>query len=241
MQIKKGWTINWAKQILDKSPNETALSPEALIQLVNAFPVTLKDDKRSLVLKGELFGTKVIAKQPRDKNRRTWSRLLSLFRPAEAAQSFINLQRFAEHAIPAPKAIAVLQEYNFNRVVDSWLIYEFIEGVPSTKDDLPKIIGLIDRLHQFGFQHNDPHYENFLSNDGDISLIDCKGKKRLGNFSDCYDFILLNNYHPEASVDLIKRHAAYKTESLGFQLAKMYKGYKNLRGKLKKKLRKKRS
>ena len=60
---------------------------ENLLQEIAALPITLKDDKRSLVKKGVLLNQTVIAKQPRDKNRRIWSRILSLFRNGEAYQT----------------------------------------------------------------------------------------------------------------------------------------------------------
>lgn len=236
------WSITWSDQMLAANHSDIqTLSANNVIDLIKAFPVTFKDDKRSLVLKGALFNKTVIAKQPRDKNRRTWSQLLSLLRPAEAKHSFYNLQRFADCAISAAQPIALLEQHSIGRVVDSWLIYEYIEGVPSTQDDLVEIVQLIDQLHKHNYQHNDPHYKNFLKNaSGELLLIDCKGKKRVGNFTDCYDFMLLNSYHPEASIDLIKQHASFKTDSFGYQCARVYAAYKELRSQWKKKLRKNR-
>jgi len=239
-QLKKqGWSIQWNTELLDDSSNVENLSPEQVIDTVNAFPVVLKDDKRSLVIRGDFLGHNVIAKKARDKNRRRWAQFLSLFKPAEALKSFQGLAEFSRKSINAAKPIAVLEKHKYGAVFDSWLIYQFIEGDVTSKDDLPDIIQSIDYLHQKDYQHADPHCDNFLrDSNGDIVFIDCKGKKRLGHFSDCFDYLLLQNYYPDVSDEFIQRFAKFDTQSTAYKLAKTYNGYRKGRSKLKSILRK---
>lgn len=238
-QLKKqGWSIQWNTELLDESVKTDTLSPEHVIDVITSFPLTLKDDKRSLVLKGEFLGHTVIAKKARDKNRRKWARFLSIFQPAEALKSFQGLLEFSHKSIKAAQPIAVLEKHSNGAVFDSWLIYQFLEGDVTTKDDLPDIIRSIDHLHTQGYQHADPHCDNFLRNsDGEIAFIDCKGKSRLGHFSDCFDFLLLQNYYPEVSNEFIQRYAKFDTKSIAYKVAKLYDSYKKGRDKVKKTLR----
>jgi len=118
---------------------------------------TLKDNHRSLVLKGELNGKVVIAKQPRDKNKRLWARVLSYLEPSEAAQTLESLEEFDQLGIPSVQPILVLEKRVLGAVVDSWLVYEYRAGVPSQDKHLPRVIKLLQQLHTAGFRHNDPN------------------------------------------------------------------------------------
>ena len=92
---------------------------------------TLKNNHRSLVLKGTLNGKMIVAKQPRDKNKRLWARILSYVEPSEAAQTLESLELFHQRDIASVQAILVLEKLRFGAVVDSWLVYEYREGQSS--------------------------------------------------------------------------------------------------------------
>ena len=107
-----------------KSLNEI---PELLASLSN-LPVALKDNHRSLVMLGEIANKKLVAKQPRDKNKRLWSKVLSYLELSEAAQTLLTLERFHELGIPSVQPLFVLEKRVLGAVVDSWLCYEYREG-----------------------------------------------------------------------------------------------------------------
>lgn len=232
------WHCQWAD---NSALAQTQQEIVALLEQVALLPITLKDDKRSLVKQGELFGKMVVAKQPRDKNRRKWSRLLSWVRPSEARHTFNTLQNFAEQSIESVTPIAVFEKRSFGLVVDSWLFYEYRAGNATTREDLPRVITVLDQLHRAGYQHNDPHFGNFLiDDDNTLFLIDCKGKRRLSTLTDHYDYLLLSQRNADVSLADIGQHIDLSQQTIGHRLAHFYAGYKNLRNTWKRRWREKR-
>jgi len=231
---------DWSCYVSDKNQPEIP-SIEQLLEKIEDFDVTLKDDRRSLVKLGQLNGQKVVAKQHRDKNRRKWSRLLSLIGAAEAKLSFITLIEFKEKGIESLTPICLLEKKRLAMVVDSWLLYEYREGRSSDRSYLPQIIEQLKIIHRHGYRHEDPNFDNFLIDaNGAMFLIDCRGKRRSGLFSDYYDFILLEGGGK------FKRHEVEKLIdidpfSIGYWQARIYRGYIDLRTKWKELIGRRRS
>ena len=113
---------------------------ETLLDDIAALPRTLKDDRRSLVKVGPLLGRETVAKQPRDKNRRLWSRLLSLVRNGEARQTMLTLLEFQAGGIESVNPFLVLEKKQRGLLVDSWILYEFRAGEPAGIEQLDEII-----------------------------------------------------------------------------------------------------
>ncbi len=211
-----------------------------LLAHIQSFPITLKDDKRSLVKQGELLGKQVIAKQPRDKNRRKWIRALSLIRKSEALSAQETLSDFEQQGIESVKPICVLEQRKNGMVIDSWLIYEFREGSESNVTKLPEILSLLNQLHLSGYRHDDPNFGNFLVDSNDsLFLIDCKGKKRLGYFSDYYDYMLLSQRNEGVDMDTLIDAVGINTNLWAYKLAQCYAAYKRKRTEFKEKRRQK--
>lgn len=212
-------------------------SIEQVQQLISDLPITLKDGYRSCVKKGSMFGLTVAAKQPRDKNRRRWSRILSLLRHGEAKQMFVALTQFKQLGIESLTPLLVLEQRKAGMIMDSWVVYEFREGQPSDVQSLPQIVTLLKQLHRGGYRHNDPNFGNFLLDpDGKLFLIDCVLRPRRGSYTDCIDFFLLSriNNITAAQVDAL---VMPNRLSLGYWLARTVLGYRSKRSKLKRLLR----
>lgn len=90
-----------------------------LLEALTQLPKTLKDNHRSLVMHGELAGKRLIAKQPRDKNKRLWARILSYIEQTGATKSLSTLERFHELGIQSVQPLFVLQKRRFVPVMDS--------------------------------------------------------------------------------------------------------------------------
>lgn len=212
-------------------------SIENIFEAINQFPKVLKDDRRSLVKQGSLLGMQVIAKQPRDKNRRKWAQFLSMFRLAEARQTFESLISFKEQGIPSVDPICVLEKRVKRQVVDSWLIYQYRAGEPCDASSLPAMVGLLKALHANGYRHEDPTYGNFLIDpDGEMFLIDCKGKAKGGEFAAYYDYMMLSMNNPGISAEHVEALIEIDRWSPGYQLARLYRGYRNTRSRLKRRV-----
>jgi len=184
---------------------------------IHEFPISLKDDRRSLVKLGTMNHGQVIAKQPRDKNRRKWMRFLSLFGPAEARRTFIALLEFKAKGIESLEPICLLEKRRYGMVIDSWLLYKYREGKPSTECHIPQIVEQLKALHRHGYQHQDPHF-------------------RTGRFSDYYDFMLFSN---DKFDDVIMPLIDVNKYSLGYWQARAYRAYIRLRKFIKQKIRRK--
>ena len=231
------WQCQWSP-VWSAEGEQADTSMRDVLNLIADFPVTLKDDKRSLVKRGTLFGSEVIAKSPRDKNGRKWSRFLSLFRQSEVMKTLSTLTDFWEKSIPSVKPVCVFEKRVFGFVTDSWLIYEFKEGVVSDINKLHHIVILLNTLHRYGYRHDDPNFGNFLVDDNEkLFLIDCKGKSKIGSFSEYYDFILLSERNQGVQLEELLTMAGLNNSSLGYQLARFYAFYKEKRTQLKKRIR----
>lgn len=222
----------WVAQL-----SEISVLREQLSQLDE----TLKNNHRSLVLKGTLNGKTVIAKQPRDKNKRLWARILSYLEPSEAAQTLESLEIFHQRGIASVQPILVLEKLGFGAVVNSWLVYEYREGQSSQEQDLPRVIDFLHKLHKAGFRHNDPNLGNFLIDPKDeMFLLDCKGRKRSGNFSDANDFFLLKKINKTLSDFELSDVHQLDRFSWGYRLALAYNKVKLARSFLKDRIKKNR-
>ena len=214
--------------------------PELLEQF-NQLSTTYKNNHRSFVAKGKLGQKTVVAKQPRDKNKRIWSRILSYFEPSEVAQTLISLELFHNHGIESVQPLFILEKKVLGAVVDSWICYEHREGQASQEHHLEEIIGLLNKLHQSGFRHNDPNFGNFLLDEHDtMFLLDCRGRKRSGNFSDANDFFLLKKINKTLVNFKVSDIDQLDQSSFGYRTALAYNKMKLARSFIKDRIKKNR-
>lgn len=239
LEVKKHG--DWRCLCNQRQQNWVASLPEIpeLLDRLRALTTTLKDNHRSLVMLGDLSGRNIVAKQPRDKNRRLWARALSLIEQTEAAQTLTTLEQFHELGIPSVQPLFVLEKRVFGAVVDSWVSYEFRDGTPCQENDLPSIIELLRTMHDNGFRHNDPNLGNFLvDNNGEMFLLDSRGRKRTGNFSDANDFFLLKKINKTLTEFRISDVDHLDQTTMGFKLAFAYTKIKSARSFIKDRIRK---
>ena len=214
--------------------------PELLTSLSD-LPTTLKDNHRSLVMLGEIANKKVIVKQPRDKNKRLWARILSYFELSEAAQTLLTLEHFYELDIPSVQPLFVLEKRALGAVVDSWLCYEYREGIACQETHVPAVIEMLRKIHLAGYRHNDPNLGNFLiDNNGQLFVLDSRGRKRTGNFSDANDFFLFKKVNKSLSDFQVSDVKHLDSKSFGYRLAFVYTKLKSARSFIKDRVKKKR-
>jgi len=213
-----------------------------LLSDLENLPETLKDNHRSRVMRGRIMGKHVIAKQPRDKNKRLWARVLSYIELTEASQTLSTLERFHELNIPSVQPLLVLEKRLFGAVVDSWICYEFREGTPCDESCVPDVIDMMKKIHSAGFCHNDPHLSNFLKDkNGEMFVLDSRGRKRRGNFSDANDFLLFKSINKTLSDFQVSDLTHLDTKSFVYRLALAYTKFKSARSFVKDKIRKNRT
>ena len=180
------WVGHWPS-----TANPALSNIGALLDLVERPGTVIKDDHRTFLKRVAFCGFDVAAKQPRDKNRRVWIRLLSLIRRSEVRFTLATLERLLHAGVPSVVPLAALERRRFGMVIDSWLFYRYREGVRCGEQELAEIIQVLNTLHRAGFRHQDPHFDNFLHDENEVFIVDIKGKRRWGKVSDYYDFMLL--------------------------------------------------
>lgn len=211
-----------------------------LRQQLQGLPITLKDNHRSTVKRGELLGLDVVAKRPSDKNNRLWARFSSLFTSGEAVVTIENLAKLKRAGIESVEPLFALEKRVRGVVVDSWFCYQYRAGEPCGAAGLDKIVELLHKMHAAGFRHDDPTWNNFLhANDGVLFTIDTKARPCTGAFHAAKDFVLLKRANGLSDFDI---HALgnLKKTSIGYRLAMLYMWLKAGRSALRDKLRKRR-
>ncbi len=201
--------------VIDNAPVFTEeimrYDPDKLISKLNPV-VTLKDDKRSYVAIFERYDKSYVLKVPRDKNRRQWIRFTTLYRRSEVKKMFDNLIKIKFMKINTNTPVVCGEKRVNGMVIDSYLIYSYIDGRPIRKAEYPHLIGEIKRLHNQGYLHGDFHSKNFITQDGKIFFLDTTFRKNLlGSLGCAYEMVYFH-YNKNTDRSLLLRHEETLTE-----------------------------
>jgi hypothetical protein len=206
-------------------PAFAELSAAAVLAAADKPDHILRDDRRSCVLLFDRFPGfsaneavpkgRWVLKRPRWKDERRINQLTTLYRKGEARQ--VHERSAAMEAIGFPVAYSALlmERRSLGMVVESWLVYRYLEGEVASVEDGHKVIALLEILHRAGWRHRDPHIANWIRQaDGSLAALDMNPRRRRFFMPDAaYDFVLLRNCLPalQASLPLVG--------SLSWQLA----------------------
>jgi heptose II phosphotransferase len=229
---------NWVGHWVDDLPAGLA-SITGLLALTRQRGDIIKDDHRSQVKVIVSNDLRIVAKQPRDKNRRIWARLLTLVRDSEVKRSISGLSVLQGKGVETLRPIGAIEKRHWGMVTDSWLFYFYRNGRPCREDELHLVIDALQAIHSAGFRHEDPHLYNFLCDGTTVFVIDCKAKRRLGRVSDYYEALSLKRElerGSEVESDILAR-MNMDTSSLAFRLAFAYQRYRLARRRIKDVLR----
>ncbi|MBM3285894.1 MAG: hypothetical protein FJY88_00870 [Candidatus Eisenbacteria bacterium] len=178
----------------------------------------LRDDYRSYVGVFEVEGRRVVAKSPRMKNRASWNRLTTLLRTGESTATVTACLAVRSDGIPVPEYICSLERRSLGMIVDSWMFYLFVPGVPCGSDQYGLVVESLASLHRAGWVHGDPHIANFLRVGDGVQILDCRPRPaRFGSLSECYDFVRLVNSEPD-----LAPHLGSRARTLPYRVARAY-------------------
>lgn len=151
-----------------------------------------KNDQRSYVALIEIDGKKYVLKRPIEKNTRKWQRFLSIFRGSESKREYENIRRINELGFNGATPYLAVEEKKGLMVVDSYLLYSYLEGREGKTKDVELISKELKKIHQKGYLHGDSQVMNFLINGEKAYLIDTKlMRNKYGKFGEVYEFIYL--------------------------------------------------
>jgi heptose II phosphotransferase len=132
-----------------------------------------RDNRRTLSAQFELHGQRLVIKIPRARNARLWERVLSLFRGSDVARVYQGMQTLVQLGILGTRPVLVAEKSTMGMTIDSFLIYEYLEGRPSTDADAKPIAETVLKLHSLGYTRRDIHLGNFLiTPNGQLGMID---------------------------------------------------------------------
>jgi heptose II phosphotransferase len=190
----------------------------------------LRDDQRSFVgiLDDDSFGGggRIVAKSPREKDRRWGTRLTSLAGSSQAFRTLRAIAALEDAGVPTPPGLLALERRRSGMVVESWLFTRWIDGVPCTAADVPDVITLLGRMHRAGWVHGDAHIQNFIREPGGVVILDpSPHRKRWGGISAAYDLILLRNSRPDVEAAFARAMPEAARRSAAFRIADLYDGW----------------
>ena len=196
----------------------------------------LKRHSRSDVVAFNFNGKKLVLKIPKEKNRRRWIRLTTLYRKSEAVRNINSMEILRREEIPTSTPVMAAEKKTFGMVTDSWLVYEYLEGESCLDKPsiYPQVVKLLHQIHDSGLIHSDPQIRNFIIHDGGLFVIDSMPSKPFfGPFAKAYEFAYLKKSAPG-----IESCFGEMNHSLWFKAAVKYDRYARKLATFKKKVKK---
>src|SRR5690606_3398038 len=142
-------------------------------------PHVFRDNWRTLSARVVYRGEDLMLKIPRARNKRRWERLLTFFRGSDAARHFRHLLLMKDLGFSAPVPVLAAERKLHGSVIDSFVIYRYLEGRPASANDAGAVLSQLLALHEKGYLRNDPQLANFLISGAGVHFIDLRLKKRL--------------------------------------------------------------
>lgn len=211
--VKDGWTIRFVSSGRDLAEQLSTGSSEELIKNLQVSEY-LKDDKRSLVALFLHDKDKLIFKIPREKNRRKWIRLTTLYRNSEVKRNFLNLLKLQQLGIVSNVPLLFAEKRRNGTVTDSFIIYSYLKGERIGADDYQHLIKEIDKLYRKGYLHGDFHSRNFLKTDDNrIAFLDTAFRRNFfGSIGRCYEMLYFSR-KDKRNVQLHRLHKQFFKEN----------------------------
>lgn len=179
---------------------------DTLVGLIGSTPENvLRDHHRSRVDKVNFEGEYYVIKSPNNKNKSRWIRFTTLYRDSEVLKDLKSQLLLRRLNIETVRPIAALERRRFGMVIDSKIIYRFREGREISVTEYPEMVSIMNTLHSHGYLHDDPHTKNFLQQNGEVFVIDCKPRFNFfGKAGIAHNFITLarRSSHSQQIYDL---------------------------------------
>lgn len=162
-----------------------------------------KDDYRSRVelVEHSVYG-KINYKIPVLRNHDFFERFRSLLRQSFVFRVFDSHVEALELGFSCGKPLLAAEKRRFGVCVDSFIVYEFVDGRPAVAHDLEDgklVIPEMVKLFQLGIARDDPSQRNFLIEGERVHFIDFNFRyKLLGNYMVISEFLEFARNYPEA-------------------------------------------
>ncbi len=159
--------IEQAYELLDDLLQKTYSANQVYNDDKSAFVANINTERHSGIM----------YKIPRERNNRAWERFVTLFRPNEAFRAYASMLVVQSIGLNAPLPLIAAHKKSKGMTVESFFVYEFVEGAPGAKKDASLIFTTLRALHKAGFTRSDPKLNNFIVKDDKVSFIDFRLKQ----------------------------------------------------------------
>ncbi|MBQ3437456.1 MAG: lipopolysaccharide biosynthesis protein [Fusobacterium sp.] len=178
----------------------------------------LKDDHRSLVYTFSFENRIYVYKEPKEKNRRKWQKILSIFRGRESKREYKQMEKILNLGLKTAIPIFYTKDY---------LIYEFVKGTKPKESDLDLVIETLKKIHSLGYLHGDSHLDNFIIDEkNEIYIIDSKFQKnKYGKFGEMFELMYLE--------ESVSRVIVFEKKNIYYEGASLLRKYLTFLSKLK--------
>jgi serine/threonine protein kinase len=170
-----------------------------LIKVLQNPQTILKHDHRSVVGTFTVGSVKYVVKKFTLQGTKLWFRLTSLLFPALGDISCRKSINLISDGILTPEPVLLMQQTRNHVVVESWLVYRYLDGQSLTSLDAAEIVSFIKQMHINGWVHRDPHPANFIRTENGVATLDpIRVKKTKSRYLRAYDVVLMEHDMPSA-------------------------------------------
>jgi len=224
-----GWQINVYGNGKVDAPPTWIKDLKTILPLFKHPKVIIKHDHRSNVGIIEIDSVRYVVKKFTLQSTWFWFKLTSLIFPSIGEIACNNAIELGSAGILTPQPVMLMQRCEHGMVVESWLVYRYMEGRRLTEDDGGLVIPFVKQMHQLGWIHRDPHPGNFIAADSGTATIDPQRIRRTKNrYFKAYDVVLMSHDFPD-TLDLYDRRelGVWFTVALaGHNAVRLYRGIK---------------
>ncbi|MBN1840593.1 MAG: hypothetical protein JW802_11220 [Campylobacterales bacterium] len=166
-------------EIISTLPKDEAIKLfDSLMEKRYTVTNNFKDGSKCLVQKIKIDGfDEMVFKIPRSRSRRTWERMLTLFRESEAFRNHESMLTLETLGLKGAIPILAAQKRFRGVVLESFFTYSFVEGKAPKEEETPKVLEAMNTLHEKGYTRSDPKLQNFIMHEGEVYFIDFRLKK----------------------------------------------------------------
>jgi len=165
-------------RVNDTSPRAYVLPlVEKIIDETLHFQDVFRSNNTTFIARFSYEGKELVLKIPRGRNSRYWERMLTIFRRGECSRVFLGMLKLQELNFAGAIPLVAGEKKKFGMVVNSFLVYEYLEGDTAGLDDAQQIVDLLLNLHAKNYIRRDAKLVNFVRTSNGIALIDFRLKK----------------------------------------------------------------
>ncbi len=191
------WTVT-----LNPEWNDLITSTPELLKLINNISTFQPLSDRSLVAYIDFRKCPLIVKNPIERDRNYWQRVISPLRKSESYRSFYGSLLLHNHNMPVPSPVLFCERRKFGFLVESRFVSERVMGSKTYKTAPEEMFSTLQILHKSDFIHRDPHINNFLTSNERTYLIDLsKAAYCPYSIMKALDLALLKKSYPPIFID----------------------------------------